>query len=192
MSVTGIILAGGLGRRLGGVDKGLLDFLGKPMVTHVIERLQPQVDEILLNANRELERYARFGLPVILDEITGFAGPLAGLHKGMGVAKHDFVVAVPCDSPLLATDLVTRLMTALINNNAEIAIAKTGTRIHPVFCLCRKSLLPHLTSYLQNGGRKVEAWTSTLKVAEVSFDDNPQAFTNVNTPEELRSLENLT
>jgi molybdopterin-guanine dinucleotide biosynthesis protein A len=189
MSVTGIVLAGGLGRRMGGVDKGLVDFLGKPLIAHVIERLSPQVDEILINANRELDRYAALGYSVIQDDITGFAGPLAGLHKGMSVAKHPFVLTVPCDSPLLPLNLVERLMQGLIQNNADLAVAKTGAQAHPVFCLCRKTLLKNLEAYLQGGGRKIDTWYSALKVVEVPFDDNPQAFANVNTAEELLSLE---
>lgn len=189
MSVTGVVLAGGLGRRMGGVDKGLVDFLGKPLIAHVIERLSPQVDEILINANRELDRYAALGYSVIQDDITGFAGPLAGLHKGMSVAKHPFVLTVPCDSPLLPLNLVERLMQGLIQNNADLAVAKTGAQAHPVFCLCRKTLLKNLEAYLQGGGRKIDTWYSALKVVEVPFDDNPQAFANVNTAEELLSLE---
>ena len=189
MSITGVVLAGGLGRRMGGVDKGLVDFLGKPMVAHVIQRLQPQVDEILINANREIERYTALGYPVISDDIAGFAGPLAGLHKGMSMASHPYVLTVPCDSPLLPMNLTSRLMNGLIERDADLAVAKTGSQAHPVFCLCRKTLLANLESYLQNGGRKIDDWYSTLEVAEVLFDDNPQAFTNVNTPEELSCLE---
>ena len=189
MSITGVVLAGGLGRRMGGVDKGFVDFLGKPMVTHVIQRLQPQVDEILINANREIERYTALGYPVITDDIAGFAGPLAGLHKGMSMASHPYVLTVPCDSPLLPMNLTSRLMNGLIERDADLAVAKTGSQAHPVFCLCRKTLLANLESYLQNGGRKIDDWYSTLEVAEVLFDDNPQAFTNVNTPEELSCLE---
>lgn len=188
MSVTGVVLAGGLGRRMGGVDKGLVDFLGKPLIVHVIERLRPQVDEILINANRELDRYAALGYPVIEDDIAGFAGPLAGLHKGMSVAKHPLVLTVPCDSPLLPLDLAERLMQGLIKNNADLAVAKTGAQAHPVFCLCKKTLLKNLEVYLQSGGRKIDAWYSALKVVEVPFDDDALAFANVNTAEELLAL----
>lgn len=188
MSVTGVVLAGGLGRRMGGVDKGLVDFLGKPLIVHVIERLRPQVDEILINANRELDRYAALGYPVIEDDIAGFAGPLAGLHKGMSVAKHPLVLTVPCDSPLLPLDLAERLMQGLIKNNADLAVAKTGAQAHPVFCLCKKTLLKNLEVYLQSGGRKIDAWYSALKVVEVPFDDDALAFANVNTVEELLAL----
>lgn len=189
MSITGVILAGGQSRRMGGVDKGLLDFLGKPMVGHVIQRLAPQVDEILINANREVERYQAFGYPVIEDDIGEFAGPLAGLHKGMRMAKHPYVLMVPCDSPLLPLNLVKRLMHGLIERDADLAVAKTGAQAHPVFCLCRKALLPGLENFLANGGRKIDAWYSNLEVAEISFNNNAQAFANINTPEELLGLE---
>ena len=191
MSITGIILAGGKSRRMGGVDKGLMDFLGKPMVAHVLQRLAPQVDEVLINANREAERYAAFGPPVVQDDIAGFAGPLAGLHKGMRVAAHPYVLTVPCDSPLLPMNLVQRLMQGLIERDADLAVAKTGAQAHPVFCLCRKSLLPDLEQFLNDGGRKIDAWYGRLNVAEVAFDDNPQAFANINTPAELLGLEQV-
>jgi molybdopterin-guanine dinucleotide biosynthesis protein A len=189
MSITGVILAGGKSRRMGGVDKGLLDFLGKPMVAHVIQRLAPQVDEVLINANREVERYKTFGYPVIEDDIAGFAGPLAGLHKGMLVAKQPYVLMVPCDSPRLPMNLTQRLMRGLIERDADVAVARTGMQAHPVFCLCRKTLLPNLEEFLQNGGRKIDAWYGALEVAEIAFDDNAQAFANINTPEELLGLE---
>lgn len=189
MSITGVVLAGGLARRMGGVDKGLIAFAGKPMVAHVLERLRPQVDEILINANREIDQYEVYGYPVIPDEIEGFAGPLAGLHRGMSAAHQPFVLTVPCDSPFLPLDLASRLMQALQQADADLAVAKTGTQAHPVFCLCRTSLKNHLQNYLQNGGRKIDAWYSTLKVVEVAFDDQPQAFANINTLEELESLQ---
>ena len=189
MSITGVVLAGGLARRMGGVDKGLIEFLGKPLVAHVLQRLQPQVEEILINANREIEQYAAFGYSVIADDIAGFAGPLAGLHKGMCVAKHPYVLAVPCDSPLLPLNLAERLMHGLIERDADLAVAKTGEQAHPVFCLCRRSLLSNLGKFLHDGGRKIDAWYGSLNAVEVYFDDNPQAFSNVNTPEELSSLE---
>lgn len=189
MSITGVILAGGKSRRMGGVDKGLLDFLGKPMVAHVIQRLAPQVDEILINANREVERYSAFGYPVIQDDIGGFAGPLAGLHKGMLTARQPYVLMVPCDSPLLPMNLAQRLMRGLIERDADVAVARTGSQAHPVFCLCRRTLLPNLEEFLQNGGRKIDAWYGALEVAEIAFDANAQAFANINTPEELLGLE---
>lgn len=189
MNITGIVLAGGKGSRMGGIDKGLVSFLGKPMVLHVIDRLRPQVDEILINANREIEHYAAFGHRVITDDIADFAGPLAGLHKGMREAQHDYVLTVPCDSPLLPKELASRLLHQLLAAKADLAVAKTGTQAHPVFCLCRKSLADNLAAFLQQGGRKIDRWYSALSVTEVAFDDVAEAFSNINTPEELSLLE---
>jgi molybdopterin-guanine dinucleotide biosynthesis protein A len=189
MSISGVILAGGMGRRMGGADKGLIEFLGRPMIEHVAERLRPQVGEILINANRELAHYGSLGYPVIEDEIGGFAGPLAGLHKAMLVAAHPYVLTVPCDSPLLPHNLAESLMNGLMERDADLAVAKTGIQSHPVFCLCRTALLPNLEAFLKDGGRKIDAWYSTLEVAEVQFSDNAKAFANVNTPEELVWLE---
>jgi molybdopterin-guanine dinucleotide biosynthesis protein A len=183
--ITGVILAGGQGRRMGSVDKGLQPLRGKPMVQWVIERFAPQVDEILVNANQNLETYAQFGHRVIPDEIGGFAGPLAGLQRGLSAAGHDLVATVPCDSPFLPHDLIARLHAAMHAHAAEIAVAKTGNKPHPVFCLCRKSVLPGLTAFLASGGRKIDAWYSTLKVVEVLFDDEADAFSNINTQAEL-------
>jgi molybdopterin-guanine dinucleotide biosynthesis protein A len=189
MNVTGIVLAGGMGRRMGGVDKGLLPFQGKPMVAHVLERLRPQVAEILVNANREIDAYAQFGFPVIPDAIGGYAGPLAGLHCGLSAAHHPLAVTVPCDSPFLPADLVARLHAALQQNDADLAVARTGDQPHPVFCLCRTSVLPNLTQYLAGGGRKIDAWYASLNTVEVAFDDEAEAFANINTPEELSCMQ---
>lgn len=187
--VTGVILAGGVGRRMGGVDKGLVELRGRPLVAWVLERLAPQVGELLINANQNLERYRGLGYPVVSDQITGFAGPLAGLHTGMSSARGAFVLMVPCDSPFLPTDLARRLYTALTDADAELAVAKTGTQAHPVFALTRTSLLPHLTAFLERGGRTVYAWYDALKVVEVAFDDQERAFTNINTTDELKTIE---
>ncbi len=187
--ITGVILAGGQGRRMGGVDKGLRELRGKPMVTWALERFAPQVDEVLINANQNLDVYAGFGHRVISDKIGGYAGPLAGLHCGLIAASHPLVATVPCDSPFLPTDLVARLHSALTTHQAQIAVARTGDQPHPVFCLCQRGLLPHLTEFLAGGGRKIDAWYATLRVAEVAFDDEPQAFSNINTQEELQAFE---
>jgi molybdopterin-guanine dinucleotide biosynthesis protein A len=181
--ITGIVLAGGLGRRMGGVDKGLQPYRGRPLVQWAIERLAPQVDELLVNANQNAAAYARLGHRVVADELGGFAGPLAGLHAGMNVAAHPLVATVPCDSPHLPLDLVARLRAALGAN--DLAVAKTGAQPHPVFSLVRRSVLAHLESFLVRGGRKIDDWYSTLKVAEVAFDGEVAAFRNYNTLEEL-------
>jgi molybdopterin-guanine dinucleotide biosynthesis protein A len=183
IAVSGVILAGGLGRRMGGVDKGLQPLHGKPMVAQVLARLAPQVGEIIINANQNREAYAKFGHRVVPDDVAGFAGPLAGLHAGMKAAAHELVVTVPCDSPFLPHDLVVRLKDELKEN--DLAVAKTGAQPHPVFALVRKSVLPNLEAFLQNGGRKIDAWYSALEFVEVQFDDQPDAFRNINTLEEL-------
>jgi molybdenum cofactor guanylyltransferase len=182
--VSGIVLAGGQGRRMGGVDKGLQPLRGKPMAAWVLARLAPQVDEIIVNANQNLEAYARFGHRVVPDAIGGFAGPLAGLHAGLCAVQHPLAVTVPCDSPFLPADLVARLRDALRAN--DLAVAKTGDQPHPVFSLVRSAVRAHLEQFLSSGGRKIDAWYATLKVVEVAFDDEAAAFRNINTREELK------
>jgi molybdenum cofactor guanylyltransferase len=189
--VTGVVLAGGLGRRMGGVDKGLQLLRGKPMVESAIERFAPQVDELLINANQNIDAYAAFGHRVIPDAIAGFAGPLAGLHRGLSEARYDLVATVPCDSPFLPSDLVSRLRGRLEQEHAQLAVARTGDQPHPVFCLCRKSVLDNLTAFLENGGRKIDAWYSALRVVEVPFDDKAEAFSNINTQAELSAADGL-
>ena len=164
------MLAGGQGRRMGGVDKGLVDLDGRPMAAHVLARLVPQVGEVLVNANQNLDRYRALGYPVVPDELGGFAGPLAGLHAGLTRATRPYVVTVPCDSPFLP---------------AELAVAKTFDQPHPVFALVRRDVLPGLAAFLAGGGRKIDAWYAALKVVEVRFDDEADAFRNINTADEL-------
>ena len=183
--VTGIVLAGGLGRRMGGVDKGLVDLDGQPMVAHVIARLAPQVGPILVNANQNAERYAALGHPVVPDAVGGFAGPLAGLHAGLMQTRTAYAVTVPCDSPFLSDDLVARLAAGMQGSDAQLAVARTFEQAHPVFALVRVDVLPHLAAFLAGGGRKIDAWYATLRVAEVAFDDCADAFRNINTRDEL-------
>jgi molybdopterin-guanine dinucleotide biosynthesis protein A len=183
VTITGLVLAGGQGRRMGGVDKGLQMLRGKPMAQWALERLAPQVAEVMINCNQNLEAYARFGYRLVPDEIGGFAGPLAGLHAGLKAAAHALVVTVPCDSPFLPRDLVARMQTELGSN--DLAVAKTGSQAHPVFSLVRKDVLQNLEAFLAGGGRKIDAWYAALKTVEVSFDDEADAFRNINTLEEL-------
>jgi molybdopterin-guanine dinucleotide biosynthesis protein A len=168
---------------MGGVDKGLQLLRGKPMAAWAIERLAPQVDEIVVNANQNLEAYRALGHRVVPDEVGGFAGPLAGLHAGLAAVAHPLAVTVPCDSPFLPPDLVARLRQALGEN--DLAVAKTGDQPHPVFSLVRRSVHAHLGAFLAGGGRKIDAWYASLKVIEVPFDDEADAFRNINTREEL-------
>jgi len=173
---------------MNGADKGLVLFQQKPLIAHVIERLAPQVNEVLINANREKVAYGKFGYPVLQDEVTGFAGPLAGMQLGLKHAKSEYVLTAPCDSPLLPLDLATRLESALIQNHADIAIAASNGSTHPVFCLCKKSVLENLNNYLQSGGRKVGDWQQSLKHSYVDFSSD-EAFINLNTPKDLNMLE---
>jgi molybdenum cofactor guanylyltransferase len=187
--ITGVILAGGQGRRMGGVDKGLTLLQGKPFIEWVLARFGPQVDEVLINANQNPEQYARYGYRVIPDEIGGFAGPLAGLHRALAEAQHGLVATVPCDSPFLPLDLVKRLYYSLTSSQSQLAVAKTFDQPHPVFCLCRRDVLDHLSEFLKSGGRKIDAWYATLKMVEVPFDDQAGAFSNINTRDELNEFE---
>ena len=189
MPISAIILAGGKAIRMGGLDKGLVLFQQKPLIAHVIARLTPQVDEIIINANRELETYQALGYQVLQDETTDFAGPLAGMQLGLKYANNDYVLTVPCDSPLLPLDLVSRLQAALIEHHADIAIVSSDGNTHPVFCLCKKSVLPTLNNYLNHGDRKVSAWQQSLNHVYVDFSDCTEAFTNLNTQQDLTDFE---
>ena len=174
---------------MGGVDKGLQLLQGRPMSAWVVKRLAPQVDELLINANRNAERYTKFGYRVVADRIPDFAGPLAGLHAALSAATHPWVATAPCDSPFLPDDLVSRLATAMRTADADLAVARTFDQPHPVFCLCKREVLPHLTAYLQSGERKFDRWYATLKAVEVPFDDVASAFENINTREELQRFD---
>lgn len=185
LDVTGLVLAGGLGRRMGGADKGLMPLAGRPLIRHVLDRLEPQVASVLISANQHLDVYRRLGHPVLTDAITGFAGPLAGLHAGLGAATTPLLVTVPCDSPFLPLDLVDRLLAARSAAGAQLAVARTLAQPQPVFALVERALLSHLEAFLAAGGRKVDRWYASLRVVEVAFDDVHDAFRNINTPAEL-------
>lgn len=189
MQVSSIILSGGLATRMGGMEKGLVSLQQKSLVQHLIERLLPQTDEILINANRGIPSYQAYGYPVLEDDIAGFIGPLAGFALGLKYAKHDYLLTVPCDSPLIPMDLVARLQANLIIQDAEIAVASSEGEAHPVFSLCKRNVLPSLQTYLQQGGRKVSAWQKSLRYIEVDFSDQSDAFINLNTATDLTALE---
>lgn len=202
--ITGMILAGGRGSRMGGVDKGLQTFNGMPLALHALTRLQMGggVGHVMINANRNLAAYESFGASVWPDGLADYAGPLAGFLTGLEHCETPYLVTVPCDTPLLPLDLVPRLAQALQAQDAEIAMAaapeisKDGSiqvRTQPVFCLLRVELLEDLMQFTQSGGRKIDAWTALHKTVIVPFDlpgDSPQAFFNANTLAELRQLEN--
>lgn len=191
-AIAGVVLAGGLGRRMSGdgrgEDKGLRAFAGQPLAAHAIARLAPQVGALAINANRNLEAWRSYGLPVIPDRLAGFAGPLAGLHAAMTWADTPWIATVPCDSPMLPVDLVARLAQAVAAADAQVAVARTGSRAHPVFALVQRALAADLERFLASGRRRIDAWYAPLRVAEVLFEDE-RAFVNINTPDDLRRLE---
>lgn len=190
--ITGIVLAGGRGSRMGGVDKGLQNHKGVPLALHALLRLQPQVGEAMINANRNLGAYESMGVPVWPDAQGDFPGPLAGMLVGLERCETPYLVTVPCDTPNFPLDLVERLGRALEAEGAEIAMAATreGGEVvrQPVFCLLKAELLESLVKYLHSGERKIDRWTSRHRVATVVFDD-AAAFDNANTPEELQRLQ---
>ncbi len=187
--ITGLILAGGKGTRMGSVNKGLQMFRGKPMVEHVLQRLQPQVGKLIINANRHLDVYEAFGVPIVPDEISGFAGPLAGLHAGLSRCETPYLVTAPCDSPFLPMDLVEKLSETLMAAQADIAVALTGEgatrQRHPVFCLLSAHLKVDLADYLGKGDRKMDAWFAMHREVDVHFADET-AFANINTLTDLQ------
>ncbi len=187
MTIAGCILAGGAGVRMGGQDKGLLPWNGQPLIETVMARFLPQVDTLVVSANRNLAQYQKYGYPVLPDIAEGYAGPLAGIEQAMlhihGV--HALLAVVPCDAPLLPSDLVARLHHALQQSAADIAYAVTAGGDQPVFSLIRAALLPSLSDYLRSGERKVQRWYARCPSIGVPFDDQPNAFTNINTPEML-------
>lgn len=188
-TTSGILLAGGRARRMGGVDKGLIELAGRPLAAHALARLRPQVSEVLINANRNQERYAALGARVIGDSLEGYLGPLAGLLAGMEAASRPLVVTAPCDSPFVPRDLVARLYRAMTDADAEIAVAHDGERQQPVFQLVQVSLADDLRNWLENGGRKIDMWFGNHRVVDVPFTDTPDAFININTEEERAAIE---
>lgn len=187
--VTGVILAGGRATRMGGVDKGLVPVNGRPMITWVIEVLRPQVADVLVNANRNFDRYREFGCPIIDDGDREFRGPLAGIASGMRAATTRYVAFAPCDSPLVCGDLVTRLGAALSLERTRIAVAHDGERLQPVFALLECDLLDDLMKYLDSGGRKIDRWYAEHGYARADLSDVADSFANINAPDEKRTLE---
>jgi len=188
--ITAVILAGGKARRMDGQDKGLITLHGRPMVDCIIRALQPQAGHILINANRNAEQYAAFGLPVIADMLGDYFGPLVGMASGMNATDTTFIVTAPCDSPFIPDNLVEMLYRALAENEADISVAHDGERMQPVFALLRCSLLPGLLAYLDEGGRKIDTWYGQQRLALADFSGSPDTFLNLNTPEDKVILEN--
>ncbi|QWE11546.1 molybdenum cofactor guanylyltransferase MobA [Polynucleobacter sp. es-EL-1] len=192
--ITGLILAGGRAQRMGGIDKGLIPFHNKPLIESAIERLKPQVASILINANRNITKYAHYGYPVIMDETPDFSGPLAGFSIGLKHCQTPYLLTSPCDSPLLPSDLAEKMVTELELHNLDLVYASSledgKAWAQPVFCLMRSNLRDSLTNFLNKGDLKIDRWFKELHSGTVIFE-NALAFANVNTPEELEALEKV-
>ncbi len=186
--ITGIILAGGKARRLNGRDKGLEPFSGRPLVEWVIAALAPQVGGLLINANRNQETYGRLGYPVIADRLDDFQGPLAGFASAMAAANTPWILTVPCDGPFLAPDLAARLVAALAQDDAELAVASDGRRMQPVHALLPVALAPSLAAFLAEGERKIDRWYARHRVAVADLSDRPESFANLNTEADAADL----
>ncbi|MCG9712675.1 molybdenum cofactor guanylyltransferase [Shewanella insulae] len=186
--IDAVILAGGMARRMGGNDKGLVELNDQPMIKHAIDRIKPQVKQILINANRNQDRYAEFGYPVLSDEDSGYLGPLAGMITAMGQTQADYLMVVPCDCPLLPTDLVQRMLKAIAAEDAEMAVASDGKREQPVVLLMKPELRESMKAFLDAGERKIDFWYAKHHCVVCDFSDQPNAFVNVNTPEQKQQL----
>jgi len=182
--LTAVILAGGSGTRMGGDDKGLARLNGRPMIEYVIDAIRPQVDTLLISANRNLDAYQRYGYPVLPDSAAGYLGPLAGVASGLGACRGDRLLTVPCDSPFVPPSLADRLDRALDDEQIDVSVASNGQRVQPVFAMIRRRLLPALRAYLDAGNRKAESFYTAHSMAVVDCADWPQAFININTPED--------
>ncbi|WP_404355230.1 molybdenum cofactor guanylyltransferase MobA [Methylotuvimicrobium sp. KM1] len=187
--VTGVILAGGLARRMNNQDKGLVLFHRRPMVSYAIDSIKPLVDQLIINANRNLDAYRQFGLPVVSDQNGNFEGPLAGILSAMTYADTELLLVLPCDSPLITTDHLQRLLKAGLNPEIDVAVAFDGERLHPVFLAIKTTLESSLKNYLGSGERKIDRWLIKHRMTQVDFSDDPEVFVNVNTLAELSELE---
>lgn len=187
--ISAVILAGGRARRMGGEDKGLIELKGRPLLDYIISALRLQVGEILVNANRNLDRYRAFGYPVIEDIMGDYFGPLVGMATGMQATGKPYLLTLPCDSPLVPAQLAAMLYRGLQTEQAELSVAHDGIRMQPVFALLDCQLLPGLLDYLNEGGRKIDTWYAQHRLALVDFSAAPETFLNLNTPEDKAELE---
>lgn len=187
--ISAVILAGGRARRMGGEDKGLIELKGRPLLDYIISALRLQVGEILVNANRNLDRYRAFGYPVVEDIMGDYFGPLVGMATGMQATGKPYLLTLPCDSPLVPAQLAAMLYRGLQTEQAELSVAHDGVRMQPVFALLDCQLLPGLLDYLNEGGRKIDTWYAQHRLALVDFSAAPETFLNLNTPEDKAELE---
>ncbi len=187
--VSGLLLAGGQARRMGGADKGLLMLGGRPLAAWGLQRLAAQVGEVMISANRNHAHYEKLGVSVISDSVSGYAGPLAGMLAGLGKASQDWVLNAPCDSPLLAKDYAARMYTAGKSGEFDAVVAHDGKRLQPVFMMLNRQSQPSLEAFLAGGGRKIDLWLEDVSHTKVDFSDQEDMFLNVNTPEDLEEME---
>jgi len=186
-NITAVVLAGGRARRMRGRDKGLIPLAGRPLVAHALDALRPQVGTLLINANRHQDEYARLGVPVVADAYPGYAGPLAGIAAALRRIETDWAIAVPCDAPRIAPDLVARLVNASAGGRHRACVARTADGLQPVWCLLHRGLAESLEAFLAGGGRKVAEWLARVDAAAADFTD-ADSFLNLNTESELRSF----
>ncbi|MEO5702706.1 MAG: molybdenum cofactor guanylyltransferase MobA [Gammaproteobacteria bacterium] len=188
-TITGVILAGGRASRLGGVDKGLIELAGKPLVEHVLARLAPQVKNLVISANRNIERYAALGYAVLRDDAPDYAGPLAGMLRALSVTDAEYILTVPCDCPCAPLNLAERMMSCRARAKTQLCVAYDGVKIQPVFALISRTLQDDMRAYLDSGQRKVEDWLMRHTPALADFSDQSLAFVNINTLQEHSLLE---
>ena len=190
-NVTGLILAGGKARRMGGIDKGLVSLKDRSMISYIIDALKPQVNDIIINANRNIPDYEKFGYPVINDDIANYQGPLAGMASGLKHANTDYIVTAPCDGPLLAENYVDTLLESARSHHTKISVAFDGNRLQPVYALIHKELLFDLNEFLNSGERKIDRWYEKHHYAKADFSTCQEMFTNINTAEDIHTASQL-
>lgn len=189
MRVSAVLLAGGRATRMGGTDKGLIGFQGAPLAARICAALAPQVAELMINANRNRERYRALGYKVVKDNLTGHQGPLAGMHAALLEAAHPWLLTIPCDGPFVCADYAGRMLATANQQNARLAVAHDGERAQPVYSLIHRDLADSLERFLSEGERKIDRWHAQHAFAEVDFSAEQSMFANVNTPQELAELE---
>ncbi|WP_455648261.1 molybdenum cofactor guanylyltransferase MobA [Lonepinella koalarum] len=192
ITISAVILAGGKARRMQGADKGLQILAGKPLVEHILRRLQAQLEDIAINANRHIEQYQQFGLPIFSDELVDFQGPLSGILTGLKRAETDYVLFVPCDCPFLPLNLLEKLKSAVLISQSLVAYASDGEREHPTFCLISRQLFPALSAYLNQGERRMLQFMREQGAIAVDFSEQKDAFRNFNTLQELADANHQT
>ena len=190
-NITAVILAGGRGRRMQDSDKGLLLLAGKPLVKHVLERIAPQVSQLMINCNRHADEYARFGYPIYADSVDDFPGPMAGFHSALQHSDSELFLFVPCDTPLLPIDLLDRLVAVMTRDNSDVCTVSDGERLHPVILLAKRGALAGLEDNLRQGHHKVMQWFEEQRHSVADFSERPEAFINLNTSADLNRLEDL-